>query len=40
MVKNLPSSAGNGGSIPGWRAKIPYSSGQLSLPQLRLSAAK
>ena len=28
VVKNLPSSAGNWGSIPGWRTKIPYSPGQ------------
>ena len=26
MVKTLPSDAGDGGSIPGWEAKIPHAS--------------
>ena len=30
MVKNLPSNAGDMGSIPGWRTKIPHAVGQLS----------
>ena len=30
MVKNLPSNAGNVGSIPGLRTKIPHALGQLS----------
>ena len=30
MVKNPPSSAGDMGSIPGQRAKIPHAAGQLS----------
>ena len=30
-VKNLPSNAGNMGSIPGWGIKIPRAEGQLSL---------
>ena len=30
VVKNLPSNAGNAGSIPGWRTKIPHAAGQLS----------
>ena len=29
-VKNLPSNAGDAGSIPGWGTKIPHASGQLS----------
>ena len=31
MVKNLPSNAGDTGSIPGWGNKIPRAAGQLSL---------
>ena len=31
MVKNLPSNAGDTGSIPGRGAKIPRTAGQLSL---------
>ena len=31
MVKNLPSNAGDVGSIPGQGTKIPYAAGQLSL---------
>ena len=31
MVQNLPSIAGDAGLIPGWRAKIPHATGQLSL---------
>ena len=31
MVKNLPSNAGNVGSIPGQGAEIPHAAGQLSL---------
>ena len=31
MVKNLPSNAGDVGSIPGWGTKIPHAVGQLSL---------
>ena len=31
VVKNLPSNAGDAGSIPGWGTKIPYAVGQLSL---------
>ena len=30
VVKNLPSSAGEAGSIPGWETKIPHAAGQLS----------
>ena len=30
MVKNLPSSAGDMGSIPGWGTKILHAAGQLS----------
>ena len=30
-VKNLPSNAGNMGSIPGWGIKIPRAEGQISL---------
>ena len=30
MVKNPPCNAGDTGSIPGRRAKIPYAAGQLS----------
>ena len=30
-VKNLPSNAGDVGSIPGWGTKIPHAWGQLSL---------
>ena len=30
-LKNLPSNAGDVGSIPGWRTKIPHAAGQLSL---------
>ena len=30
VAKSLPSNAGNMGSIPGQRTKIPYTSGQLS----------
>ena len=29
-VKNLPFIAGDEGSIPGWRTKIPHAMGQLS----------
>ena len=32
MVKNLPSNAGDVGSIPGRETKIPHASGQL-IPQ-------
>ena len=31
VVKNLPSNAGNAGSIPGWGAKIPHAAEQLGL---------
>ena len=31
VVKNLPFSAGDSGSIPDWGTKIPHVSGQLSL---------
>ena len=31
LVKNLPSNAGEVGSIPGWGTKIPYAAGELSL---------
>ena len=31
VVKNLPSNAGDMGSIPGWAAKIPRAEGQTSL---------
>ena len=31
MVKNLPSSIGDAGSIPGRGTKIPHAKGQLSL---------
>ena len=43
MVKNLPSNAGDVGSIPGWGTKIPQEEGQLSphalepMPQLERS---
>ena len=30
VVKNLPSNAGDTGSIPGWGTKIPLAAGQLS----------
>ena len=30
VVKNLPSNAGDVGSIPGWGTKIPHAAGQLS----------
>ena len=30
MVKNLPSNAGEAGSIPGRGAKMPHAAGQLS----------
>ena len=30
VVKNLPTYAGDSGSIPGWRTKIPHAAGQLS----------
>ena len=30
VVKNPPSNAGDVGSIPGWGAKIPHATGQLS----------
>ena len=30
VVKNIPSSAGDGASIPGGGTKIPYATGQLS----------
>ena len=30
MVNNLPSSAGDAGSIPGWGTEIPHAVGQLS----------
>ena len=30
MVKNLPSNAGDAGSIPGWETKIPHAAGQVS----------
>ena len=30
VVKNLPSNAGDAGSIPGWGTKIPHATGQLS----------
>ena len=30
VVKNLPSNAGDTGSIPGWGTKIPHTAGQLS----------
>ena len=30
VVKNPPSNAGDAGSIPGWGAKIPHATGQLS----------
>ena len=30
LAKNLPSNAGEVGSIPGCRTKIPYPAGQLS----------
>ena len=30
VVKNLPSNAGDPGSIPGWGTKIPHAMGQLS----------
>ena len=31
VVKKLPSGAGDMGSNPGWRTKIPHAAGQLSL---------
>ena len=31
VVKNLPSNAGDAGSIPGWGTKIPHAAGQASL---------
>ena len=35
VVKNLPSKAGDTGSIPGWGTKIPHATGQLNpAPQL------
>ena len=30
VVKNLPSNAGDAGSIPGWGTRIPHEAGQLS----------
>ena len=30
MVKNLPSNAGDAGSIAGWGTKLPHAVGQLS----------
>ena len=30
MVKNLPSNAGDAGSIPGWGTSFPHAAGQLS----------
>ena len=30
VVKNLPSNAGDAGSIPGWGTKIPHAEGQLT----------
>ena len=35
VVKNLPSNAGDEGSVPGWGTKIPHAVGQLArMPQL------
>ena len=31
LVRDLPSNAGDMGSIPGWGIKIPHAAGQLSL---------
>ena len=31
VVKNLPSNAGDTGTVPGQRTKIPYAVGQLDL---------
>jgi len=31
VIKNLPSNAGDMGSIPGWGTKIQHAAGQLSL---------
>ena len=33
VVKNLPSNAGDVGSIPGWGTKIPHAVGQLLSPR-------
>ena len=37
VVKNLPSNAGDVGSIPGQGTKIPHASGQLNPGALELS---
>ena len=39
VVKNLPSSARDAGSIPGWGTNIPHASGQLSPQLLSLRAS-
>ena len=31
MAETTPSNAGDTGSIPGWRTKMPHAAGQLSL---------
>ena len=36
MVQNLPYSAGDAGSIPGWGTKIPYALEQLNPRGLEL----
>ena len=39
MVKNLPSNAGDKGSIPGWGTKISHASGQLKKKKKACSKA-
>ena len=40
MVKNLPSNAGDVGSIPGWGTKIPHYQATKTEPQSKPDAAK
>ena len=40
VAKNLTSSAGDMGSIPGLRTKIPHATGQLRLPASTRDTAK
>ena len=40
VVKNLPSNAGDVGSVPGWGSKIPHASEQLSLYAATTEPAK
>ena len=40
MVKNLPTDAGNTGSIPGQGTKIPHAAGQLTLRAISTEPAR